>query len=261
MQASAISFPPPQFVALVTAMAVLWFVEYRAFYWPLPVDRNRHARVNLTLNVINLLVLGAISGGTALLSFWVYDHRLGLMNWLGFPLFWETLIGAIAYDLGNYWIHRSQHQVPFLWRLHRAHHTDPYIDTTSAYRFHPFESIYRGVCFALIVLVFGISPMALIAYGVAASIVLPLSHANLNIPFRWERWSQYGVVLPLHHRVHHSIIRSEHDSNYGIVLLWWDHIFGSYLSPSTVKDLKIGLPNVERARATEVLQILKEPFR
>lgn len=253
-------FPPPPLVAAVLAVIILWLVELQAFYWPLPVDRNRHAFVNIVGGILSLTLLGILTAAIVKLSFEIRFVPLGLLNWLRLPLFFETVLGLALYDLANYWVHRSQHMIPALWKIHRAHHTDVYIDVTTSLRFHPFESIYRGVFLTAAVLLLGISPYSMLAYGVLVAFTLPLSHANLAIPARWESWSQYGIVLPLQHRIHHSQSRAEHDSNYAIVFLWWDHLFGTYLSPTKVANLKTGLPGVSTERSGSVRQILKEPF-
>jgi sterol desaturase/sphingolipid hydroxylase (fatty acid hydroxylase superfamily) len=253
-------FPPPNVVGAILATLALWFLEMRFAYWPLPSNRLTHARNNFVLGICSLLLLGAAAFASITLSLFAREQGWGILNWLRLPLFFETVVGAVLYDLGNYWIHRSQHQVPALWRLHRAHHTDRYIDVSSAFRFHPFESLYRGVCFVALVFVGGISIYSILLYACLVSIALPLSHANLNIPASWESWCRYGLVLPLHHRIHHSVKRAEHDRNYGIVFLWWDFCFGTYLDPSNVTDLRIGLEYVSEKQGTELAAILKEPF-
>lgn len=254
------SSPPPALVAAIASIAVLWIVEMRFFYWPLPKNRVHHAGVNIVGGGFAMILLAVLTSGIAMFSYWLRDLNVGLLNWVHLPLFFETVLGVILYDLANYWIHRSQHMVPVLWRIHRAHHTDTYIDVTSAIRFHPFESVYRATLFAVFVGILGISPYSILGYGVMAATVLPISHANLRIPASWESWCQYGIVLPLQHRIHHSTQREEHDRNFGIVFLWWDHLFGTYLSPKKVSNLEIGLPGVSRARANGVVSLFREPF-
>ncbi|HKJ86785.1 MAG TPA: sterol desaturase family protein [Spirochaetia bacterium] len=51
------------------------------------------------------------------------------------------MLTLLALDLWTYWWHRFNHTVPFLWRFHRAHHTDTEMGATTAYRFHPVERL------------------------------------------------------------------------------------------------------------------------
>lgn len=252
---------PPQLPITLFSILFLWLLEGRFFYWPLPKNRRQHGLVNLLLGIVSLGLLAAVAAGATHLSFWARENHFGLLNWIKLPLVPEAALGMVLYDLGNYWIHRVQHIVPALWRVHRAHHTDPYIDVTSAFRFHPIETLFRGGCFLVLVTLGGISPWAVLGYGTLASLGLTLSHANLNIPPSWESWSQYGVVLPLQHRLHHSQKREEHDRNFAIVFLWWDHLFGTYLSPTRVRDLNIGIQGVGTDRSERLAGILLEPLK
>jgi len=45
-------------------------------------------------------------------------------------------------DLLIYWGHRLQHQIPFLWRFHKVHHSAERLDWLAAHREHPLDSIY-----------------------------------------------------------------------------------------------------------------------
>ena len=59
----------------------------------------------------------------------------GLRNTLAWvPLGWGLLIICIADDLTQYWYHRLHHQVPWLWRFHRTHHSASYMGMAMASR-------------------------------------------------------------------------------------------------------------------------------
>jgi sterol desaturase/sphingolipid hydroxylase (fatty acid hydroxylase superfamily) len=46
--------------------------------------------------------------------------------------------GLLLLDLiGAYLVHFVEHKTKFLWRFHLIHHTDTWVDTTSANRHHP----------------------------------------------------------------------------------------------------------------------------
>ena len=49
-------------------------------------------------------------------------------------IFWFALL-----DLFFYLCHRLSHAVPFLWKLHRVHHSDPYLDISTNFRHHPLS--------------------------------------------------------------------------------------------------------------------------
>ena len=71
------------------------------------------------------VALAAESGGWGLLP------RLGLPYWLGFG------VTVLALDAVKYGMHRLFHMLPFLWPVHRVHHSDPDFDVATSLRFHP----------------------------------------------------------------------------------------------------------------------------
>jgi hypothetical protein len=46
-----------------------------------------------------------------------------MFGWV--PFWWGFFIIAVSDDLTQYWYHRFHHQVPWLWRFHRTHHSAP----------------------------------------------------------------------------------------------------------------------------------------
>ena len=42
-------------------------------------------------------------------------------------------------DLWYYWWHRAQHELPFLWELHKLHHSEEHMNATTIYRSHFLE--------------------------------------------------------------------------------------------------------------------------
>lgn len=226
----------------------------------LPSNRWSHAVRNTLVGVANLLVLGG-------LSYFIIQISISgeMRSWsLGYQ--WgahENLLVAFVfvlfYDMTNYWIHRSLHIVPGLWRLHRTHHSDHYLDVTSAFYFHPSESVYRASIQALIVWSVGLPPLVLALYQVWVVFALFFSHANLKFPAALESVFQYFIVLPTAHRVHHSHIRKEHDSNFGIGFMMWDHIFGTYTKANQENQFRIGLKYYPKELS--VLEVFKDPFK
>jgi len=39
------------------------------------------------------------------------------------PLALQIIVGVVAVDLIEYWVHRAFHEIPFLWRFHQVHHS------------------------------------------------------------------------------------------------------------------------------------------
>ena len=246
---------------LLIGTGLLWLAENYSNSLPLPANRVRHGLRNAVVAVVNLTALILISGIIVFASELSRSWQIGVLHWLGPSGLLLFLVAFLMYDAVNYGIHRSLHTWPWLWRWHRSHHTDSYLDVTSAFRFHPGESVYRAAVFGVAVFVLGIGLEVVWTYQAFVVVALLVSHANIPISDNIYKKLRYFVVLPSIHRVHHSILRREHDSNYGIGLMFWDHILGTYTSPLAVKDLKIGLPGYDKDSDQTVAAILTDPIR
>src|SRR5207247_2378560 len=95
-------------------------------------------QVNGGLWFTNLIVIGAACGACACtVARWAANAGIGVLNimpapqWLGIPAAIVTL------DLVSYSWHRANHRVPFLWRFHQVHHSDPTFPASTGLRFHP----------------------------------------------------------------------------------------------------------------------------
>lgn len=60
------------------------------------------------------------------------------------PVFAQIAVGAVLLDFSTgYVAHRLLHMWPAMWRFHRIHHSDEFVDVTTTYRTHPVESVWR----------------------------------------------------------------------------------------------------------------------
>jgi sterol desaturase/sphingolipid hydroxylase (fatty acid hydroxylase superfamily) len=61
---------------------------------------------------------------------------------------WASFVAAfLLFDLLRYLVHRGKHAVPFLWRFHALHHSDPDVDVTTTVRLHPIEYLLNSGVF------------------------------------------------------------------------------------------------------------------
>ena len=81
----------------------------------------------------------------------------------GWLQFLEILILA---DFVAYWFHRALHRNPYLWRLHRVHHSSECMDWLANVRLHPLDKVL-GDCFQFIPIFFvGFASGPLLAYTI-----------------------------------------------------------------------------------------------
>jgi sterol desaturase/sphingolipid hydroxylase (fatty acid hydroxylase superfamily) len=246
-------------VVFVLAFAGLWAWEALSAAGQTRGSRAARWRRNLTITAINFMLGGAGAALMLAASQWAALHRWGLAGLPQWPLWLVIVIGVLLIDLTDYARHRVVHRLPWLWRLHRVHHTDAHMDVTTTLRGHPLEQLLRPLFGAATTLLFGIGPLSL---AVAALVQLPIllfQHADISLPSALDRALLWLIPTPALHRVHHSRQRSETDSNYGTALTLWDRLFGSFRAPPAAAPL--GLDGFDDKRHQTVLGMLSTPWR
>ena len=168
----------------------------------------------------------------------------------------------LARSLVSYAVHVAMHKVPWLWRLHRVHHTDTAMDISTAVRFHPLEFVVSVPAVLAATLVFGFPPLAVIIYSLVDAAMAVFSHANLRLPDRMERGVRLLLVTPAMHRIHHSALQPETDSNYGATLSCWDRLFGTHRAKpaGALASSQLGLAECRDRRSDSLPWLLSLPF-
>ena len=232
------------------------------------VGRPLRWSANLGLMLIDTalvrLVFPLAAVGVAL---WAEARGIGVFNQaflqILFPGWLAGIICFLALDFLIYWQHRIFHQVPFLWRLHRVHHSDTELDVTSGVRFHPMEILLSMAVKSAAILVLGAPAMAVILFEAALNGTSLFNHANVRLSPRIDAALRMVVVTPDMHRVHHSVVRTETDSNFGFDLPWWDWLFGSYRpEPEAGREhVTIGLEEFRAREEQRLDKLLVQPVR
>ena len=248
------------FLAVLLAM-MLW--EWR---WPrrtLSLSRVRRWPANLGIVAVDsvavrlvfpVLAVGAAQAAAA--------RGWGLLPWLEVPPGWAFIAALLLLDLTIYAQHVLFHKTPWLWRLHRMHHTDLDFDVTTALRFHPLEIALSMLIKLAVVMALGAPPAAVLLFEVLLNATAMFNHGNVGLPPSVDRIARWLVVTPDMHRVHHSVRRQETDSNFGFNLPWWDRLFGTYRDQPRDGHLGmiIGLEYPRDERATTLAGLLAQPF-
>jgi len=225
-----------------------------------PTQRLRHGVRNLGLGLANGAVLTfLVWQWIALASRWSQTQRFGLLNELDLTAGTRAVAGFFLFDLWMYLWHRANHGVPFLWRFHRVHHTDPALDSTSAYRFHIGEMVLSAVTRLAVVPVLGIRIQDLVLYELVLSPVIIFHHSNIALPEWLDRKLRSLIVTPGMHRVHHSDIPHETNSNYASVFSFWDRACRTYCRRDNIR-LHYGLKEFPALRWDTLRGMLLQPL-
>ncbi|ESW77776.1 fatty acid hydroxylase [Mesorhizobium sp. LSJC285A00] len=164
-------------------------------------------------------------------------------------LFTATML--VAYDISYYLYHVAQHRFPFLWELHKVHHSAEVMVGITKDRVHPLDDLMNriwdgvipGISFGLWSLI-ALDPVEIAIFGINVYVIRNIlmmdfvRHTHLKISFGRLN----GVILCPHwHQVHHSVDPRHYDKNFGLLFSFWDRIFGTQFIPDPDEDLKFGL--------------------
>jgi sterol desaturase/sphingolipid hydroxylase (fatty acid hydroxylase superfamily) len=199
------------------------------------------------------------------------DFRLQLQTGIGatFPSWpianqWASFVAAfLLLDFLNYAVHRGQHAVPFLWRFHALHHSDPDVDVTTSVRHHPIEYLLATGFYWVTVLVLGIPAIIVLSHALAVFAAAVVTHGNISLPEWLERLLRPVVITLDLHLVHHSIEFSRENWNYGAVLSIWDRLFGTYaqISRAQREQLVFGVRELPPRECLKPSAMLLTPWR
>jgi sterol desaturase/sphingolipid hydroxylase (fatty acid hydroxylase superfamily) len=253
---------PLQYLVYFGLLAGLGVVEALAPRQDGPPARRRRWPANFGLTALNVVVLGALPVSGLAVSVIAQQRGWGLLNHTALPLGVTLAASLLTRSLVSYVVHVAMHKVPALWRVHRVHHTDIFLDVSTTVRFHPLEFLIQLGPTALVILGLGLPPWTILLYELLDTATNLFIHANARVPARLEAWLRLFVVTPDLHRVHHSARWAETDSNYGVVVPWWDRLFGTYCPAVENPGASLlGLEECQDRRASSFGWLLGLPFR
>jgi len=171
--------------------------------------------------------------------------------------------GFLLLDLLYYAVHRCEHAVPFLWRFHALHHSDPDVDLTTSVRHHPVEFLLTSAVYWLAALFLDIPVEVVLGHALAVFGTAAVQHGNIRLPERLERWLRPVLVTVDMHRVHHSIEFSRENWNYGAVLSIWDRLFKTYtrLTRAQHDSIVFGVDELPRRDCLKPSAMMLTPWR
>jgi sterol desaturase/sphingolipid hydroxylase (fatty acid hydroxylase superfamily) len=170
--------------------------------------------LNAVANALIPLGVAAAFGGRSLLH----------LVWLGTA--GGAVVSFLVGDFFGYWVHRTMHTYPRLWRwTHQMHHSAERMDLSGLGYAHPLDLLLSFGLPTVAGQVLGFSPDAAALGGLLGYLMVVLQHSNIRTP----AWLGYVIMRPEAHGLHHE--REIHAYNYAIAPLW-DVVFGTYRNPA-----------------------------
>ncbi len=247
---------------LIGGITFFWLLEGILPLMRFRYTKWKHALPNLFFTMTTVLVNFLLAFLLIKTADWTIQNKFGLLQILPQMPFWlYVLLAIMLLDLvGAYTAHWVEHKVKPLWMVHLVHHTDHNVDTTTANRHHPLESMIRFTFTLFGVFIIGV-PIGIVMLYQSLSLVLSqFNHANIKLPKGVDKAISWVLVSPDMHKVHHHYVLPYTDSNYGNIFAIWDRLFGTYMTLDRDK-IVYGVdtfPNEEENGKIKVL--LKQPF-
>lgn len=248
---------------LVGGITFFWLIEGAVPLFRFKYNKWRHAGINVFFTLTTIVINFAMAFILLLTADWAVANNFGLLQWLPeMPLWMYMILGLLLLDLiGAYLVHWTEHRVTWMWKFHLIHHSDTNVDTTSANRHHPGESVFRFVFTTIGVLLIG-TPMWLVFMYQSISVVLSqFNHANITLPKSVDRAISWFIVSPDMHKVHHHYVLPYTDSNFGNIFSVWDRLFGTFMTMPR-EEMVYGIDtHMDAAENDNIGNLLKIPFQ
>jgi sterol desaturase/sphingolipid hydroxylase (fatty acid hydroxylase superfamily) len=250
---------------LVGGIVFFWMLETVIPLFDFAHHKFKHAGLNLFFTFTTLLVNMLFAYFIILAIRYAPLHQIGLLNYFHLTGWLYLVVGLMVLDLiGAWFIHWVMHQTKWMWKFHLIHHSDTWVDTTTANRHHPGESVFRAAFTLLAVVISGSSIWLLYLYQSLSVLMAQFNHANIRVPVWLDLALRWVLVTPDMHKVHHHYVRPYTDSNYGNIFSLWDRLFGTYAVMPKHVSLRFGidsLPNPEdHDRLGKLMNIPFEPY-
>ena len=248
---------------LVGGITFFWLLEGALPLFLFNYKKWKHAIPNLFFTGTTVIINFSLAFLLLFTADWVQINNFGIINWMPeMPLWLYVLLGVILLDFfGAYLAHYTEHKIKPLWMIHLVHHSDHKVDTTTANRHHPLESVIRFGFTLFGVLVVG-APIAIVMIYQSMSLVFTqFNHANIKIPKSVDKLLSYIVVSPDMHKVHHHNLLPYTDANYGNIFSIWDRLLGTYMHLDREK-IVYGVDTFpDEVKNASLITLLKQPFQ
>lgn len=250
-------------IILVGGLTFFWLLENGLPLFKFKYKKWKHAVPNLFFTLTTVVINFGLAWMLLGTADWVSANNFGIINWLpAMPLWLYALLGVLLLDFfGAYLAHYVEHKVKPLWMVHLVHHTDHKVDTTTANRHHPIESVIRFAFTLFGVFIVG-TPIALVFLYQSLSLVFSqFTHANLKLSKQLDKALSYVIVSPDMHKTHHHYRLPYTDSNYGNIFSIWDRMLGTYMYLDRQK-LVYGVDVFpDEKKNSDIGELLKQPFQ
>ena len=249
-------------ILIVGGITIFWFLEGLFPLVRFNYKKWQHAIPNFFFTLTTIVINLSMSFLLLNTSDWTIKNNFGLLQWIpGLTLWGEIILGVLLLDfVGAYLPHYTEHRIKPLWMIHLVHHSDPNVDTTTANRHHPLESIIRFLFTLLGVFIIGTSIGIVMLYQALSLLSTQFNHANIRLPKKLDQWISYIIVSPDMHKIHHHYRLPYTDSNFGNIFSIWDRMLGTFSNYEREKIIYGVDVFPDEKKNSQIKSLLKQPF-
>jgi|GEM_PF-3113992 sterol desaturase/sphingolipid hydroxylase (fatty acid hydroxylase superfamily) len=95
------------------------------------------------------------------------------------PMWLRIVLAVICAEYVSYWAHRLQHNVDFLWHIHKIHHSSQELDVMNAQRLHWLELLWLNLSSYTVLGVIGFNAVEIMAVNFFTYFLCYFTHANV----------------------------------------------------------------------------------
>ena len=170
--------------------------------------------------------------------------NLVAINVASWPAWLQLLTLFLVRDFVRWNVHRLLHKVPWMWEVHKVHHSIEEMGFAGHLRYHWMEHvIYRTLEYI---------PLAMIGFGIQdffivhifTLVVGHLNHANIYLPLGPLKYIFNSPQMHLWHHTEELPKERMNGVNFGITLSIWDYIFGLNYVPKEDGTIKLGFDDM-----------------
>jgi sterol desaturase/sphingolipid hydroxylase (fatty acid hydroxylase superfamily) len=243
---------------ILAVMAIGGLLEIAVPFFAAKSDRDRR-HANMAFTALGFLMNWLLSSAAAVLALSL--RPAGLLSVTAWSPTIRIVLGVVLLDFSvGYLSHRTLHASSTLWRFHRIHHCDDFVDVTTTYRTHPVETIWRFLFSVVPVWLVGIPAQAVLIQRLLQTTFGIIEHSNVRLPREVDRALSVLLVTPNLHKIHHSRLRAETNSNYANVLTVWDRLLGTFTRSDRAYTVVYGLDDANPAQLGSFSALLAMPF-
>jgi sterol desaturase/sphingolipid hydroxylase (fatty acid hydroxylase superfamily) len=248
---------------LIGGITFFWILESGFPLLKMNYKKWNHAAINIFFTITTIIINFSLAFILFKSSVWVSENNFGIIYWLNLKSLWlQAIIGLLIMDLvGAYLAHLVQHKTRALWRFHLIHHTDTWVDTTTANRHHPGESLIRFTFTTMAIIIVGAPIWLFFLYQTLSVVATQFNHANIALPKKIDYILSFFIVSPDMHKVHHHYKLPYTDSNYGNIFSIWDRLFGTFMILPPEKLIYGIDTHMKTEENNQLGSLLKIPFK